>query len=221
MTTTLVLGATGLVGSAVVHQLMQTKGVKKIITLTRRRLPHEQLYPKNNSLENHIVDFSRLDSYASLFHVDIVFLCLGTTRKQAGSIAAQRIVDFDYQLKAAQLAEAQGVNHLLLVSSSGANALSNSPYLQMKGELEQALETLSIPYISIFQPSLLLGERSETRLGEKLGGWFLPLLCLLPGLKRYRPIQGEEVARKMIHISQEQQAEGIQRYTLDEIFIQP
>ena len=213
MKTALVLGSTGLIGSAVVNELVQEDHVAKVFTLTRRPTAHPNL-----KVENHIIDFSRLDSYAALFKVDFVFLCLGTTRKQAGSIAAQRMVDLDYQLQAAQLAEAQGVTHLLLVSSSGANATSGNPYLKMKGELEQALEKLSIPRISIFQPSLLLGTRPETRLGEKLGSWFLPLLCALPGLRRYRPIKGKEVAKKMVQISQQHGMKGIERYTLDEIF---
>jgi len=214
MKTALVLGATGLVGSALVNQLACAETFAKVLTLTRRPTS-----PTNPKIENHVIDFNHLENHASLFKVDVVFLCLGTTKKQAGSIAAQRIVDVNYQLQAAQLAEAAGATHLLLVSSSGANAQSNNPYLKMKGELEQAIEKLNIPRISIFQPSLLIGKRPETRIGEVIGSWLMPLFCILPGLRRYRPIKGEDVAKKMVQVSQQQSSDKMTRYTLDEIFI--
>lgn len=68
----------------------------------------------------------------------------------------------------------------------------------MKGELERKVQKLPFERISIFQPSLLLGKRPELRLAEKLGSLLLPILCILPGLRRYRPIRGEAVAAKMV-----------------------
>ena len=143
---------------------------------------------------------------------------MGTTRKQAGSIAAQRKVDLDYQYRAAQLAAERGVGHYLLVSSSGANPKSANPYLQMKGELEEKVQQLPFERISIFQPSLLLGKRPEVRLGEKLGALLLPVLCTLPGLRRYRPIRGEEVAAKMVRVSRQPGASR-EWFKLDELFV--
>ena len=105
---------------------------------------------------------------------DVLFSCLGTTKKQAGSIAAQRIVDFDYQLQIAQIAVENGVPHYLLVSSSGANAKSRAAYMKMKGELEEQVKALPFQRISIFQPSLLLGDRPESRFGEQLAALFMP-----------------------------------------------
>ena len=88
----------------------------------------------------------------------------------------------------------------------------------MKGELEQRIKSLSFERISIFQPSLLLGQRTDFRLGEKLAGWVLPLLCTLPGLRRFRPITGEQVAAKMVQVSR-QSGQGLERFQLDELFI--
>ncbi|RLB69716.1 MAG: short chain dehydrogenase, partial [Deltaproteobacteria bacterium] len=162
--TAIVIGATGLVGRALVDQLADADHIDKIITLTRRPAGHS--CPE---VHNQIVDFDHLEDYASSFRGDLLFSCLGTTRKQAGSSAARRRVDLDYQYKAAQLAADHGVGHYLLVSSSGANADSNNAYLQMKGELEQKVQALPFNRISIFQPSLLIGKRANTRMGEKLG----------------------------------------------------
>ncbi|NJN48102.1 MAG: hypothetical protein HC808_18300 [Candidatus Competibacteraceae bacterium] len=108
------------------------------------------------------------------------------------------------------------MRHYLLVSSSGANEKSNNPYLKMKGELECKIQALPFERISIFQPSLLIGERADFRLAEKLGNWVLPVLCAIPGLQRYRPIHGEQVAAKMIQVSQ-QPGRGLERFRLDEI----
>ncbi|WP_136805721.1 NAD(P)H-binding protein [Desulfosediminicola flagellatus] len=211
--TAIVIGATGVVGREVVNQLAEADHIDTIITLTRRVAEHP-----SSKVENSIVDFDDLDSYSLLFEGDMLFSCLGTTRRAAGSVAAQRIVDLDYQLKVAQLASQNGVHHYLLVSSSGANEKSSNAYLQMKGELEQKVLQLGFPRVSIFQPSLLVGERSKVRLGEKIASAVLPAVCCIPGLERYRPIKGKQVAEKMVQVSS-QVGNAVEKFVLDEIFI--
>ena len=121
---------------------------------------------------------------------------------------------------AARLAAAQGVTHYLLVSSSGANHASRNGYLRTKGELEVAIKALPFARISVFQPSLLVGERSEFRLGESLARYLLPALTRLPGLQRYRPIRGAQVAARMVEVSKrQQQAHAV--YRLEEVFPRP
>ena len=210
--TAVVIGATGLVGSALVEQLNEAEHIDKIITLTRS--------PAKNSsskVSNTVVNFEHLENYAQSFNADILFSCLGTTLKQAGSIDAQKKVDLDYQYKAAQLALSNGVSHYLLVSSSGANARSNSKYLKMKGELEDKVKSLPFKRISIFQPSLLIGQRSGFRLGEKVGSWVMKPLCAMPGLRRYRPISGIQVAAKMVGTTL-QTGKSLEVFRLDDIF---
>ncbi len=209
----IVLGATGLVGRELVDQLADADHISKVITLTRRSAKHS-----SSKVLNQVVDFDHLEDYASLFSADFLFSCLGTTLQQAGSIVAQRKVDHDFQFKAAQLAASSGVHHYLLVSSSAANDQSKNSYLKMKGELEQRIKSLPFERISIFQPSLLLGQRTDFRLGEKLASWVLPLLCTIPWLRRFRPITGEQVAAKMVQVSR-QPGQALERFRLDEIFI--
>lgn len=210
--TAIVLGATGLVGRAIVDHLDRAAHIERVVTITRR--PVTPLSPK---VTNQVVDFERLDVHASIFTADALFSSLGTTRKQAGSIEAQRKVDLDYQYAAAHLAAQHGVSHYLLVSSTGADARSSNPYLKMKGELEQRVLQLPFPRISIFQPSVLAGVREQSRPGEQLGGIVLGALRFVPGVRRYRPIRGEEVARKMVQVSN---APGPARewFRLDEVF---
>lgn len=209
----IVIGATGLVGRALVEHLADADHISKIITLTRRSAKH--LSPK---VFNQVVDFDHLDDYAESFNGDFLFSCLGTTIKQAGSIAAQRKVDLGYQFKAAEIAVNNGVDHYLLVSSSGANEQSNNEYLKMKGVLEQKIKILPFKRISIFQPSLLLGQRTDFRLGEKIGSWVMIALGILPWLRRFRPITGEQVAARMV-LTTLQSGRPIDLFRLDDIFI--
>jgi hypothetical protein len=86
----------------------------------------------------------------------------------------------------------------------------------MKGELESLVLKLNFSKISIFQPSLLLGKRSDLRVGELIGKYILPLLCFIPGLKKYAPIKGEVVAKKMLEVALNNEV-GVNYYRLDEI----
>ena len=210
--TAIVIGATGLVGQHLVEQLARAPHIQRVVTITRRAAASPSA-----AVTNHVVDFDGLGDYAPLFAGDYLFSCLGTTRKQAGSIDAQRKVDLEYQFTAARLAAANGVEHYLLVSSAGADVSSNNPYLKMKGELEQRVLQLPIARISIFQPSVLMGARAQTRAPEQLAGLALGSLRWIPGLRRYRPIRGEQVAEKMMQVSA---APGPARewFRLDEVF---
>ena len=218
--TALVIGATGVVGRELVELLSQSADIEKVTAVTRRPIEYS-----SDKIINCVVEFDRLEQYSSAFKADIIFSCLGTTLKQAGSIERQRQVDVDYQYRAAKLARTNGIKHYLLVSSSGAKPNSSSAYLRMKGELEAKVAELGFTRISIIQPSLLLGNRQDFRLGEKLGASLLPLICRLPVLSKYRPITGKQVAVKMCQIALQQVASvdnndepKLQYYRLDELF---
>lgn len=211
--TALVIGATGLIGRHLVDQLIASARFTHVIALTRKPLLIDSV-----KFENHIVDFGSLEDSVALFTGDALFSCLGTTKKQVGSIEAQRRVDLDYQYSAAKIARQQGISEYFLVSSSGANAKSPSAYLKMKGELEERILALDFPRSAIFRPSLLLGKRSEPRFGEDIAAKVMPLLQYIPLLKVYRPITGLQVATKMAAVA-EIEHQGEKSYTLDEIFI--
>jgi uncharacterized protein YbjT (DUF2867 family) len=148
-----------------------------------------------------VVDFDRLDECASLFAVDAIICCLGSTIKKAGSRERFRNIDYDIPIKAANIGRKQGVDAFILMSAVGASASSAVFYNRVKGELEDGLKGLAFPYLSIYQPGLLLSERSEQRLAESLGIKAMPAVnCLLQGpLKRYRGIEAATVARAMVN----------------------
>ena len=208
----IVIGATGLVGTSLTQQLAANERFSSITTLARRTT-----FKDLDKVNHHLVDFAALESHADLLTGDVLFSSLGTTKKQAGSLDAQRVIDVDYQLKAADIAARNGVAHLVLVSSSGANAQSANPYLQMKGALEDAVKQLPFQRISILQPSLLKGPRVGTRPGEVAGQMIMPLFTWAPGLRKYRPIHCDVVAAKMISVALGQN-QPLATYRLQEVF---
>jgi len=191
--TVVVLGATGLVGSELCRQLEEDEACERIIALTRRPVQHA-----GAKLRNHVVDFETPEEWRELVRGDALVSCMGTTLRRAGSQSAQRRVDFDYQLKTAEMARENDVRSMVLVSSTGARSDSRLFYSRMKGELDERMETLGFPSLTILRPGPLAGERQEKRPGERV---LLATLRSVPsGLlpSSARPIQGQLVAKAAI-----------------------
>lgn len=196
--TALIAGASGLVGQHLLHLLLHSEVYDHIIALVRS--PLNKQHPK---LIEHIVNFDKLEEHSALFAVDDVFCCLGTTIKKAGSQEVMYRIDVDYPYSIAKLSQQQGAQQFLVVSAMGANPNSSIFYSRMKGELEQKLATLGYPSLSILRPALLLGERNEVRVGERIGAIVAKgTAWLMAGpLKKYKAIEGRQVARAMLKIS--------------------
>lgn len=206
----MVLGATGLTGHLVVQQLLARETVDQVVVPVRRELALE--HPK---LEQHVVDFDDLPAHADIFAVDALICCLGTTIRKAGSQEKFRKVDYGYALAASKLAREQGAKSLILMSAIGASSSSTIFYNRVKGELEDAVRELGFPYLSIYHPSLLLGDRQEHRGAEELGQMAMPLVnrVLIGPLDKYRAIKAETVAEAMANevcgLSSEEPAEWV------------
>ena len=211
-----VLGGTGLVGSHLIEELVRSDSFDEVVSLTRREINYDA-----DTVVNKVIDFSNLYASKELFDGDCFFSCLGTTRKDAGSIQAQRKVDYDYQYQAAKFARQNEVDHYMLVSSSGARDSSPSSYLKMKGELETEVSRLGFKKTTFIQPSLLLGDRSDQvggkRFAESLGAVVFPVLCKLPSLRRYQPIHAQEVAKRMV-IESDRETYGLKVLSLSDVF---
>jgi uncharacterized protein YbjT (DUF2867 family) len=186
----LLAGATGLVGRALLARLVDDPDYTRVVALARR--PLDLRHPR---LAVTVVTFDRLDAVA-LPSIDDVFCCLGTTIGAAGSQAAFRKVDYDYPLKIAEMGLAAGASQLLLVSAMGADPNARVFYSRVKGELEDAAAKLGFRTVIALRPSLLAGERSEVRAGERTALALLaPLRFLVPAA--YRPIDASAVASAM------------------------
>ncbi|MFT2089622.1 epimerase [Paraglaciecola sp. 2405UD69-4] len=197
----LVLGATGLVGKTLVRLLCADDRYDTIVCLIRKPLPKHYFFVESQKLQLIVVDFDELDEYQGYFYNTHTYVCLGTTIKKAATKAGFRKVDFEYVHVAAQLA--RKAQSFVWISSVGANANSGNFYLKVKGELENAI--LSMPQLknaSAVRPSLLLGERQESRPLEKIGAYISIMLSpLLVGrLRKYKPVTALDVARQMIRL---------------------
>ena len=204
--TALVLGATGLVGKTLVEQLCRDHRYQTVTCLVRKPLSKGFFSASANNadkIQPIVVDFENLQDYQGYFGCQHIYVCLGTTIKKAGTKAAFRKVDFQYVHVAAQLARAQRAASFVWISSVGANAKSNNFYLRVKGELENAIISMSgLHNASAVRPSLLLGEREDMRPAEKFASVLSPFLSpLLVGmLSKYKPVQAADVAAKMIRL---------------------
>jgi uncharacterized protein YbjT (DUF2867 family) len=209
----LLVGATGLVGGHCLQYLLHADEYEKVIILVRRplRMDHAKL-------EEHVVDFNKLEQFAPLIRGDDVFCCLGTTIRAAGSQPEFRKVDFTYTVQTCAIAAKNGADQLLVVTSLGANAHSKIFYNRTKGETEEAVSKLPCEAIHFFRPSLLLGDRKESRSVEKAGiSVMRGIAALMAGtLKKYRPIEARVVAHAMVLVAQETRT-GVNVYESDRI----
>jgi uncharacterized protein YbjT (DUF2867 family) len=210
----IIIGATGLVGFKLVQQLLDNNNFSTVKVFTRR-----STNLKHPKIEEHLVNFDKIDDWKADLTGDVLFSAMGTTIRKAGSKAAQYKIDFTYQYETARAAANNGVKTYCLVSSAGANPTSSVFYSKMKGELDEAVKKLGFKHTFIFRPSILAGNRNESRLGEKIGLVLARIFTKIPGLTKYRPIQGATVAEAMIHVSETtEKRPSFEIYTLNEIF---
>jgi uncharacterized protein YbjT (DUF2867 family) len=200
--TSLLVGATGLVGLALLKQLITDPLVRSVTVLTRRPIEVTGLGRTSELSRLNIIvaSLDELDQALEQVSADVVFCTLGTTIKIAKTQEAFRKVDYEYPLALARFAERTNASLFSVVTAMGASSSSSVFYSRVKGELQDALAGLSIPHVHVFQPSLLLGERASARLGESIGAWAAKGLrfAMVGPLRKYRPIKGEDVACAMI-----------------------
>ncbi|WP_426065320.1 NAD(P)H-binding protein [Flavobacterium sp. DSP2-3-1] len=199
MKTALIIGSTGLIGSELLNLLLDSNDYLKVITFVKR-----DTGIKHPKLTQHIIDFDKPETYKELVVGDDFFCTIGTTIKKAGSKEAFRKVDFEYPKQFAAFALQNKVKNYFIISSLGANAKSGNFYLKTKGEIQDFLKDCDFESVAVFQPSLLLGNRTEFRLGEKVGAFFMKTLSFLfvGNLKKYKPIESETVAKALLKIAQ-------------------
>lgn len=190
----LIIGASGLVGKSLSTQLAQSNLYEKVTVLVRKKLNFD--HPK---IEQVVIDYNHLDGLQ--LNADHIFCCLGTTIKKAGSKEAFKKVDYEYPLQIAKIAEKEHAKLYAIVTAMGASEDSSIFYNKVKGSVEADLAKLNIPSIGIFRPSMLLGDRTESRLGEKIGKVLMKAFdFIIPD--KYKAIHVDQVAKAMVNYAQ-------------------
>jgi len=205
--TAIIVGATGLVGQALLEVLLADMSFKKIIVFTRRPLTIKHL--KLQVVEIEFFNFNKEENYFK--EAQVVYCCIGTTIKKAGSNEEFRKVEYEIPVQLAKTASKCGVRTFVVISSLGANLNSNNFYLKTKGEMERDVANSKFIKLAFVRPSFLLGEKNEFRFVDRLSQFsaalFSPLL--IGPFRKYRPIHHLVVAKAMVQISNSASSETI------------
>lgn len=212
--TAILIGATGLVGGHCLKLLLQSPRYDRVIAVSRRPVPlkHKKLVRVETPLE-------QLGQALGKVKADDAFCCLGTTIRQAGTKAEFHKVDYGYALEFAHHVLRSGAKHFLLVSALGAHARSPVFYNRVKGLLEQDVAALGFDRVSIFRPSLLVGERVEERPGEAVGLRLSGLIApfLRGPLSAMHPVRGADVAAAMVACAGADGEAGVSVFRYDDM----
>ena len=206
MKTALLFGASGLVGSHVLSQLISNNNYSKIKLFVRSSIDISD--PKIEIIQT---DFNNLENQREDIKGDDCFFCIGTTKQNSPDKNEYRRVELEVPKQIAQIAKSNSVNSFVFVSSGYADPKSSGDYLKFKGEVEEELKRLNFSKLGIMRPSFLLGDRKEKRIGEKIGIFVFKLLSplFLGPLKKMKPIHSVTVAKAMIAITQNDSSKTI------------
>jgi uncharacterized protein YbjT (DUF2867 family) len=192
----IVLGASGLIGNQLVHLLLEDDSFSQITLFVRKELSFS-----SNKLQQITLDFNDLEKYQDHFEGSVLFLCLGTTRKKTPNLEDYRAIDYGITLRAAKLAKSAGVEEVNLISAIGASSNSSIFYNKLKGEIEEDLIKIGFASTYIYQPSMLIGTRGESRPAELFFQKLMPIfdLFMFGSLKKYHSVSKEKLAKAMLN----------------------
>jgi len=197
--TAIIAGASGLVGRSLTQQLLNGDDYGQIIALVRKPLGLQ-----HKKLSEVVIDFDELATIQDFPKADDIFCCLGSTMKKAGSKEAFYKIDFTYPYELAKVALKAGADRYFLVSALGAQKDSKYFYSRVKGELEDQISFLDYRTVYIFKPSLLRGNRTESRMGESFMQGLTRIIPFVGPWKKYHPIHADKVADAMMKVAQQE-----------------
>jgi uncharacterized protein YbjT (DUF2867 family) len=211
--TAIIIGASGLLGNALLQRLLHDTHYSRVKAFVRNPLALN--HPK---LEQIVVNFDKIRNYEEDISGDVFFCCIGTTRRKTPDKQMYYRIDHDYPVLMATIAANNGVATFHLISSIGANERSRMFYPRLKGVTERDIAAIPFKAIHIYRPSFLSGQRNETRIWESIGLRIIHILkpLLLGPFKKYRSIHVDTIAAAMTHNESTEQ-EGLYIYESDTI----
>jgi uncharacterized protein YbjT (DUF2867 family) len=191
---TLVLGATGACGSALIHLLCENPAVTEVIAPARK--PNfEHKHPKLQWVVSDLLQDKHWETLAE--GVSVAYCCIGTTQAQTPDKERYKEIDLGLPTRMANACKKYGVPTLAVVSAMGANHKSKLFYPRLKGLMENAIAAANIPHSIIVRPALIVAKREKFRVGEYLAAVITKVINPLLPLK-YRSISAERIAQKLI-----------------------
>ncbi|MEI8117143.1 MAG: nucleoside-diphosphate sugar epimerase [Flavobacteriia bacterium] len=208
--TVVIVGATGLTGNALLKELIQAPEVSEIRIFVRRNI-HE--LPEK--VKQFVTNFQDLSVIKEHIIGDVIYCCVGTTRKKTPDLTDYRNIDFGINIGMAILAKKNGIPTVHLISVIGASTKSRIFYSKLKGEIEEAMKELQFTNCYIYQPSMLIGERTESRRMEFIAQKLCPFFDLFMRgfMKDYHSIKATQIAESIRHnLGQEKEGIHVLRY---------
>ncbi len=187
----LIIGATGATGKDLLTILLQDQDYTQVVIFVRRASGINHL-----KLVEIITDFDKPEEVSEHINGDVLFCCLGTTLKAAGSKDKQFHIDYEIPSAFAAIARRNGVDKIVLLSAYGASVASKVFYSRLKGKLEETIAGLAFDQYIIFRPGLLLRKDTDRR-GERISASLLKFLNSLGLIRRFRPLPTSLLAEKM------------------------
>lgn len=171
MSTAVLFGCTGAVGSQILSTLLASDAFASVKTISRS-LPSAGS-SKLQALEE--ADISKWGGMISTLSPQpaVVFNAVGTTRSAAGGIENQWKIDHDSCIDNAKAAKAAGVKTYVFISSAGTRGFLSGyvPYSKMKVGVEDAIKELEFEQAIILRPGMILGrEKPKAPFFESLVG---------------------------------------------------
>jgi uncharacterized protein YbjT (DUF2867 family) len=198
--TALLFGASGLVGSHVLNQLISNNNYSKIKLFVRSSI--DIIDPKIEIIQT---DFNNLENHREDIKGDDCFFCIGTTKRNSPDKNEYQRIELNIPKQVAQIAKSNNIKSYFFISSGYANSKSSGDYLKYKGLVEEEILNLGFSKTGILRPSFILGNRKEFRLGEKIGIIIFKLLnpLFVGPLRKMRSIHSETIAIAMIKLANE------------------
>ena len=195
--TAIILGATGLVGGALLNFLLDDNRYATIKLFSRSS--SDISHPK---IEEHLGDLFQFDQFSEAFTGDVVLCCIGTTKAKTPDKETYKKIDYGIPVNAAKLAKRNGIDTFEVISAMGADPNSSTFYNKTKGEMERDVLSVGVSNTYIFQPSLIGGDRDEKRLGERVAQFFMGTFSfLIP--KKYKIIYPNTIAQAMVRVAED------------------
>ncbi len=201
----IVLGSTGNVGRQIVNLLAASPAVRQVVVVNLRQTDGFKGMPKVREVV--VPDMDKLSEAVECavreVGATVGFCAIGVGKGSRKMPEAEvRKIEVQYPLAFAKGCKAGGILSMGLMTAAGSDIKSSFTYVRVLGEKEKAVTGVGIPALSIYKPSVIVGNSNTPSYLRYL---FPAVQWALPS--RYHSIHKNELARAMLEGTQQALAE--------------